>query len=156
MKLRLAEFTEEHAREICDWKYDGEYSVYNYPKWEKVTIDKWAVAIEEKRKSEFAAVIDDCSHLCGYIRLVNKNEYILIGIGLKPSLCGRGLGNTLMELVKTQCRKLYPNKNIVLEVRSFNERAIRCYKRAGFKITDTYIKDTPIGTGEFFRMEFIY
>lgn len=156
MKLRLIDFKETHAKEICGWKYEGEYSIYNYPKWDKISSDKWGITIEEKRKSEFNAVIDDNNYLCGYIRLLNKDEYIFIGIGLKPSLCGHGLGNSLMELVKQQCKKIYPGKKIVLEVRSFNKRAIKCYKRAGFKIDGAYKKDTPLGYSEFVRMEFAY
>lgn len=156
MKLRLGDFTETHAKEICDWKYYGEYSIYNYPEWNRISNEKWGITIEEKRKSEFSAVVDDYDCFCGYIRLVDKNDYILIGIGLKLSLCGQGLGNTLMEIVKQQCKKVYPGKKVILEVRSFNERAIKCYKRAGFKVEDTYKKDTPLGYSEFVRMEFNY
>lgn len=154
MKLELVELTESYAKEICDWKYDGEYAIYNYPTWDKVFNAKWAITIEVKRKKEFFAIVDDCNNLCGYIRLQDKNEYVLIGIGLKPSLCGQGLGSTLMELLKQQCQELYPSRKITLEVRSFNGRAIECYKRAGFKMKETYKKDTPIGYGEFIRMEF--
>lgn len=154
MELKLVEFSELYAKEVFDWKYDDEYSVYNYPEWNKALNEKWAITIEDKRKKEFFAVVDDYYNLCGYMRLQNKSEYILIGIGLKPSLCGQGLGSNLMELLIQKCRKLYPNKKIVLEVRSFNERAIKCYKRVGFKIKKTYKKDTPIGYGQFIRMEF--
>jgi len=154
MNLRLAGLTELYAKEVCDWKYDDIYSIYNYPGWDKVSNEKWGITIEEKRKSEFNAVIDDCNCLCGYIRLLDKNECVFIGIGLKPSLCGQGLGKVLMEIVKEQCKKIYTDKKIDLEVRSFNERAIKCYKSAGFNVVDTYRKDTPLGYGEFVRMEF--
>lgn len=154
MKLRLKDLTETDAKEICSWKYDGQYSIYNYPEWDKISIDKWAITLEEKRSNEFNAVVDDYSNLCGYIRIVNKDEYVLIGIGLKPSLCGQGLGSAVMKTLKQQCSMMYPDKKIVLEVRSFNERAIRCYKKAGFKVVGTYKKDTPIGHGEFIRMEY--
>ncbi|NSB13446.1 GNAT family N-acetyltransferase [Clostridium beijerinckii] len=155
MRLILEELTELYAKEICNWKYDGEYSIYNYPSWTKVLDDKWAITIEEKRKKEFFAVIDEEYKLCGYIRLQEKNECILVGVGLKPYLCGQRLGDTLMEIVKQQCANLYPSKIVALEVRSFNERAIKCYKRAGFIVKEIYKKDTPIGYGEFIRMEFI-
>ena len=51
MKLKLENFTEEHEKEVCDWKYDGEYAVYNYLSWDKVSNDNWAIAVEEKRKA---------------------------------------------------------------------------------------------------------
>lgn len=108
-----------------------------------------------KKEKGIFAVIDEEYKLCGYIRLQEKNECIIVGVGLKPSLCGQRLGDTLMEIVKQQCANLYPSKIIALEVRSFNERAIKCYKRAGFIVKEIYEKDTLIGYGEFIRMEFI-
>lgn len=156
MNLGLDNLTETYAKEICSWKHYDEYSIYNYQEWDKILNEKWGITVEEKRKNEFKALVDDYNNLCGYIRLVNKNEYISIGIGLKPSLCGQGLGNLLMEIVKQQCKKKYPNMKIVLEVRSFNKRAIKCYKKAGFKIVDVSKKDTPLGHGEFVKMEFTY
>ena len=59
-----------------------------------------------------------------------------------------------MELLKSECKKRYSNKRIALEVRSFNKRAIKCYEKAGFKITDVYKKDTLMGSDEFIRMEY--
>ena len=156
MRLKLENFTEAYAKEICNWKYDGEYSIYNYPSWNKVFSDNWAITIDEKRKKEFYALVDEYHNLCAYIRLQDKSEYVLIGVGVKPSLCGQGLGNKLMEMAKQQCNKLYPNKTIVLEVRSFNERAIKCYKKAGFIVKEIYEKDSAIGYSEFIRMEFSY
>ena len=38
--------------------------------------------------------------------------------------------------------------------RSFNKRAIKCYERSGFEITDVYQKDTLIGSDEFIKMEY--
>lgn len=67
MRLILEEFTELYAKEICNWKYDGEYSSAN----------------------------------------------------------------------------LYPSKIIALEVRYFNERAIKCYKRAGV-VLNKYMEKIPL------------
>lgn len=72
MKLKLVELTESYAKEICDWNYDAEYSIYNYPAWNKIVNEKWGITIEEKRKKEFFAVVDDYNNLCGYIRLQDK------------------------------------------------------------------------------------
>ena len=156
MELRLEDFTEIRAKEICGWKYNDEYSIYNYPEWDKILNEKWCITVEDKRKNEFNAVVDNCSNLCGYIRLVDNNGGVQIGIGLKPSLFGYGLGNTIMEIVKQQCKKKYASKRMILEVRSFNDRAIKCYKKAGFNIVDIYKNDSPMGRGAFVKMEFIY
>jgi ribosomal protein S18 acetylase RimI-like enzyme len=156
LSLRIEEFTEQHSKEICDWKYDGEYSIYNLPAWDKVCNDNWAITVEEKRKKEFYAIVDDYNNLCAYLRLQNKIQYVVFGIGLKPSLCGQGLGNTLMEIAKQQCATQYPNRRIALEVRSFNKRAIECYKKAAFTVKEIYKKETPLGSDEFVRMKYSY
>ena len=43
---------------------------------------------------------------------------------------------------------------VVLEVRIFNKRAIRCYESIGFKIKNNYIRDTFTGDVEFYYMEY--
>lgn len=156
MNLKLCSLTENHVREICNWKYEGEYSVYNLPTYDKVVTQKWGIAIEEKREKQFAAVRSQNGDLYGYIRFIENENYVLVGLGLKPSLCGQGLGSALMELIKKESNRRYGNIIIVLEVRSFNQRAIKCYQRAGFKIIDRYSKDTLAGHDEFIKMEFRY
>jgi ribosomal protein S18 acetylase RimI-like enzyme len=154
MSFILSEFTELHAKDVCTWKYDNEYAIYNMPSWEDVCLNKWAFSINDKRKQEFHALVDESSNLIAYIRVQDKDIYILIGLGLKPELCSQGLGKQLMDITRTLCSRHYPNKKLCLEVRSFNQRAIRCYKSAGFIQTDTYIKETPLGKTEFIRMEY--
>ena len=48
--LHQTKLTEKYAKEISAWKYDDEYSVYNYPDWNKISAQKWAITIAEKRK----------------------------------------------------------------------------------------------------------
>lgn len=153
MELMLSELTLKDALEICSWKYEGEYSIYNYPKWDIVESQKWAIAVNEKRKSQFLSVVDENSKLCGYIRFIENNDNVVVGLGLNPSFCGQGLGYKLMNLIKKENKKRY-NKDIILEVRDFNKRAIKLYKNSGFEIIDTYEKDTLIGKSKFLKMKF--
>ena len=153
MNLKLKELNQEDVKEICNWKYENEYAIYNFPDWSIIISQNWAISIESKRENEFVAIINELDNLCGYIRFIKKDDCILVGIGLNPLLCGQGLGNNIMDLLKAECKNRYGNQKISLEVRSFNKRAIKCYKKAGFKITDTYSKDTYIGYDEFIRMD---
>lgn len=153
MNFILESLTENYAKQICNWKYDGIYSIYNFPDWNTIISQNWGITVELKRQNEFVAVINEFGDLCGYARFINNNDYILIGLGLKPSLCGKGSGNSFMELLKNESKRRYGSKKIVLEVRSFNKRAIKCYEKAGFRIVDTYSKDTLVGHDEFFKMD---
>ena len=156
MNLSLDYMNEDHAKQICKWKYDGDYSIYNYPEWDIIVREKWAITIEQKRQNEFIALVNEFNDLCGFIRLINNSDCVFVGLGLKPSLCGHGLGINMMDLLKNECNKRFGDKKISLEVRPFNERALKCYKKAGFKVVDIYDKDTPIGHDIFILMEFSY
>ncbi len=67
---------------------------------------------------------------------------------------GKALEIMFKKLLKNECKKRYSSEKIVLEVRSFNKRAIKCYEKAGFEITNVYQKDTLIDSGEFVKMEY--
>lgn len=155
-ELKLERLTEEQAKEICDWEYEGDYAVYNYPSWNIVKKCSWGISDETKRVKEFMSLKGENDTLFGYIRMMENDEYVIIGIGLKPICCGKGLGSTAMELLKKECFNRYKDKKIILQVRSFNTRAIKCYEKSGFKRIDILIGNTPTGKDEFIKMEYIW
>ena len=144
---------ENYAKEICSWKYKGDYAVYNFPDWDVVVANGWGLAIKESRESNLLAVLSD-NLLIAYGRLTLNDGKAFIGVGIEPSLCGKGIGKDVMSLLITECNKRFPNSPVVLEVRSFNERAIKCYRNIGFAIKDKYIKNTFVGDSEFYYMEY--
>ncbi|MDD6215160.1 MAG: hypothetical protein PUB28_00160 [Roseburia sp.] len=46
-------FEEADAKELCDWKYQGEYAVYNYPGWEECLDKGIGFTDENIRKRNF-------------------------------------------------------------------------------------------------------
>ncbi len=51
---------------------------------------------------------------------------------LIPEMRGRGLGQRLMTLLEDYARENMEAKRLVLRVRSFNDRAVACYRKSGF------------------------
>ena len=149
----LAILNEDYAKEICTWKYDEEYSVYNLSDWDVVVENGWDLAIKEKRESDFVAILSD-DELIAYGRLTAIQDKAFIGIGLKPFLCSKGIGGNVMNLLIEECRNRFPDCLIALEVRIFNRRAVRCYENIGFEIKRKYSKDTLTGNAEFYLMEY--
>lgn len=145
--------SEDYAREICGWKYEGEYSVYNFFDWDKLVENDWDFAIKEKREADFIAILSG-EELIAFGRVSENSGKALLGVGLKPDWCGKGFGSAVMEILIEEARKRLPSRIIALEVRSFNTRAICCYQKAGFEVKDKYRKDTAIGEDEFVYMEF--
>lgn len=79
-----------------------------------------------------------------------------MGIGVKPEYCGVGIGKQIIKMALDECSKRYENKPIILEVRSWNKRAIKCYESQGFKIVKIKKQETYAGFGEFFVMKYEY
>jgi len=147
--------TEDQAKEICRWRYEEEYAIYNFSDWNVVVESKWNLSIKDKRESEFISVLID-NELVAYGRISTKENKVFIGIGLKPQCCGKGLGKDIMNLLVMEGKRRFPNYVIALEVRSFNKRAVNCYKSEGFEIKEKYIKKTFNGDiDEFYYMEYV-
>ena len=141
--------SEQDAKEICSWKYPNEYSVYNMGTWERVIQENWAIANEEKRQEQFRSVYEN-NKLIGYFRFRDIDGIINIGLGMKPELCGQGKGKQFLQcILSTEELK---NKNIELEVRNFNARAIKSYENVGFKKIKEIEKETLQGKDLFIIM----
>lgn len=83
------------------------------------------------------------------------DDNVFLGVGMKPTTCGNGLGSSVMvELIKL-AESRYPNKEIFVEVRSFNARAKKCYESIGFETVKTYWKDTLFGGDDFYLMKYV-
>ena len=95
----------------------------------------------------------DGGTLVGFINLLEEETAVFFGIGVAPAHFGRGYGQQLAKAACALSAKLYPEKPLYLEVRTWNVRAVRCYEKAGFRITGTPIHQaTSIGDGVFYHM----
>ncbi len=148
----LSEFTEERAKAVCGWKYENEYSVYNFPAWERIQELHFDITDAEVRKNQYCAVVDETGTLCGYFLFRPNQNAVMLGLGVHPAYCGKGYGAELMKLILEEFRSRYPGRELELEVRGFNQRAIRCYSHAGFQKISEYFKETPIGADTYLRM----
>ena len=60
--------------------------------------------------------------------------YADLGIAMDPAWTGRGLGTSLLRLTLAEAARLGLTR-IELDVASYNERAMRAYRKAGFRET---------------------
>ncbi|AZN43517.1 GNAT family N-acetyltransferase [Paenibacillus albus] len=98
------------------------------------------------RDQQYRAVVSDAGEMVGFAQFFPLLGVTRLGLGLRPELCGRGLGLALVRAIVAEAERQAPEGEIDLEVHIWNERAIRTYERAGFVITDTYAKTTAAGT----------
>ena len=141
--------TEEEKILITEWKFEGEYSVYNAEPYEEQKKKGFGFA---NPQNHFYSFYDE-KKLIGFINLYEEETEVFFGIGVKPEECGKGYGSQMTETACKISRGLFPGKPLYLEVRTWNQRAVRCYEKAGFHIVGEPIRQTTsAGEGVFYHM----
>lgn len=153
--LKLEPLTEEGAKETCKWQYNPPYEVYSSWSWEKMLKENEPMTDSELREKDYLGLYDEEKNILGFVVFSNPKKGVTrLGLGLKPELCGIGLGERFVELIIEESKLRNPSNIIDLEVLSWNKRAYKVYENVGFKKVDTYKRQTPTGESEFNRMEY--
>lgn len=160
---QMREMTLFYANEIANWKYADEYSLYSFRQDEE-TMDElmsgqYFACVKSKctdassvhRESvrgglELFSGQSGKEELAGYFCFgkaaqipvkeaeIYQDSFMDIGLGLRPDLCGRGLGEGFMRAGIAYANAVFHPPCLRLTVACFNKRAIRLYQRTGFKI----------------------
>ena len=134
---------EQEKQEICNWKYEDEYAIYNLPPLHQLKEKHQGICNPDTEGNYYAFYDDDI--FIGYVNLVERNNKFSLGISIKPQLCGQGYGQQIINIACETANRLCPGKPVGLQVRSWNKRAINCYKKSGFHIVGKeYELTTPI------------
>lgn len=143
----------KYAKQISKWNYEGEYIDYNLPSYDEMKSKKYGMTNKEKFNNYIVYYINN--EVIAYVNMKDmNNKKLYIGIGLKPSFCGKGLGNYFLHDSLKEMDERFPNYIKYLEVRSWNQRAIKAYEKVGFRITNNVIKKDRLGNDiEFIEME---
>ncbi|MGN1143175.1 MAG: GNAT family N-acetyltransferase [Anaerovoracaceae bacterium] len=143
---RIISMRTEDARMIAEWKYPGIYSIYS--------MQNDPETIAELMNGEYYACMDEERRLMGYFcagqsaRIPAQRPYIDlhsesafqwidIGLGMRPELCGKGIGGGFMSAGMDYIRGQNPGCRLRLVVACFNRRAIALYEKMGFHIRET-------------------
>lgn len=152
MTYNFSVMTQEQAENIAfNWHYEGEYSFYD------MEADKEDLADflnpEERGNSTFAVTKEN--ELVAFFSLSKVADRTFeIGLGMRPDLTGKGNGVDFLKAVIRFIQSEFPTEKVTLSVATFNERAIRLYRKIGFKDVETYMQDTNDSTFEFLKMEY--
>ena len=143
----------EAAKQICSWRYKPPYDVYDYLTYEAALNEQ--VAITKIENADNYICFWNNRTLVAYTSIISKEHKIYMGIGIAPQFCGQGMGETFLNQTILECKRRYSGKEIWVQARSWNERAIKCYLKSGFveKYRDTII-DRFNKTAEFIFMQY--
>ncbi len=173
MNLRFTPMTEADARDILAWRYEGQYATYNSPDpalgadfdalAELLDTRSPHFAVREQEQADappigFFAYGSACevggagTEGLDTPYLLRPDGSLTIGLGLRPDLTSQHRGLALVEDGLAFARERYQPSLFRLYVFSWNERALRVYKRAGFSSVGVTRITPPEGERVFIEM----
>ena len=144
-KYSIQKMNIAHAKQIATWKYKDEYKFYSSENT-KESMDEmmdgtyYSVCNKDELVGFICfgrnATIEEGNEIQAY----NNETYTDFGLGMKPDLCGKGLGLEFVTNSMRFAKKYLGIRKLRLTVASFNKRAIKVYQRAGFKEICSFIR----------------
>jgi [ribosomal protein S18]-alanine N-acetyltransferase len=127
--VNVQPLSERQAEEIATWRYEFPYEWYDTAS-DPRRIELFA---NPRRRDGLRAVVEDDGALVGFFNFVREGDEVRIGLGMRPDLTGRGLAQPFIEAGLEYARAQWEPLRFRLWVARWNERALRAYRRAGFR-----------------------
>lgn len=146
LHFTIAEMTEDFARCIAAWQYPPPYDIYNFSNDD-------CEREELQNGLHFAVLCEDFGAApCGFLaigwsaqiqdsalrEIYDDESYTDIAFGLRPELCGQGIGASFVNAAIAFVRSLFEEEGIRLTVAADNKRACRLYETLGFRETHAF------------------
>ena len=133
----IKEMTESFAKEISGWTYPAPYEIYSLKptdeEIEQLMNGLHVAVVEGEELIGFVAFGWSAQVVCDESEEMYEDEsYTDIAFGLRPDLCDRGRGLSLVKCGIDFVKDIFSEDGVRLTVRSDNLRAIKVYERAGF------------------------
>jgi ribosomal-protein-alanine N-acetyltransferase len=141
--MKVVALTDEHAAAISDWQYEFPYE------WYDTSNDPRRVELfaHPAKRETLRAVVGDDGELVGFFNFVREDDEVRIGLGMRPDLTGRGLAQPFILAGLNYASLEWRPRRFRLWVARWNERALRAYRRAGFR------EVKPLESSRFVEME---
>ena len=147
MRFRIDPMEQAEAEEVATWRYPADYAFDNAD----ADADDLAELLDgERRAQRYFTVRDEQASLVGFFQFKRPDmDTVEVGLGLRPDLTGRGLGETLVRAGLAFARRRYRPKQFRLAVAAFDRRAIPVYERCGLVEVRRYVHQTNGGEWPF-------
>jgi ribosomal-protein-alanine N-acetyltransferase len=149
MEFAIRPMMAADAQQIARWHYDGEYAFYDMANDPE---DLAELMDPRSWENAYYAVADGEGDLVGFFCFSSEGNTVEIGLGLRPDLTGKGLGQDFLKAGLRFAAEHLSARSFRLSVATFNQRAIRLYTRAGFRPSRVYTNRTNGGEFEFLEM----
>src|SRR5215831_16970424 len=139
MPFLVRSFTRRDLQTIRTWRYPPPYACYN---GKRLTFDARLFFLFRRFFNsppyEYVAVENEQGDLVGFFQFVlrpgSPAGTITVGLGMRPDLTGQGQGLAFVKAGLAFGQQRYTPTAFRLLVLTWNQRAIKVYLRAGFRI----------------------
>lgn len=144
MPYFFSPLTETEAREICSWRYEGSYAIYNIPSDELEESVQWML----EPAHHYHAIRDRHKMLIGFCSFgpdgqVPGGHYepdaLDIGAGMQPHLTGQGRGADFLQAILTFGYQTFGYQPFRATIAAWNQRALRMATQAGFQYKSDFV-----------------
>lgn len=137
--FKFKKLTQNKAMIIADeWYYDDLYSCYNL-KDRKEDYAEFTNEDIRNLSDYFEAELNDC--FVGFFAVTKMDKILELSLGLKPSMCSKKLGTIFINDIIAYIKENYNYEVLFVCVESFNERALKVYRKCGFKYYDKTVDE---------------
>lgn len=138
MQFTFKKTNYQDALKIASWQYPAPYQAYspgNSPLVVVRLVDGCYYSVFARGQLVGFFCYGEASRLkTGQLHpLYQKPNYLDLGLGMRPKLCGRGWGIYFVRAGLTYAQKEFSARKFRLTVASDNKRAAAVYARLGFK-----------------------
>lgn len=154
MSYQFKLMSQEEAEHIAyHWHYEGDYAFYDMEADEEDLRE--FLDPEERGESKFT--VKNGQEIVGFLSFHQTGDQTIdIGLGMRPDLTDKGKGLEFLEAGVEFAHATYGPEQITLSVATFNQRAIKVYKRFGFEEVETFMQETNGSRFEFLKMSYSY
>lgn len=144
--LHIVDMSPIGASGIMQWRYDGIYSFYSHIGQDPDTFMDGThyMCMDDRNLIGYFCFGED-ARIPTAEENVYEDGFMDVGLGLRPDLCGKGLGIVFLKLGLDYARECLGCRDFRLSVAAFNERAIKVYRKAGFcinrEVTNSYFRN---------------
>lgn len=129
--------TEEYAKQISHWTYEGEYSIYSFQPDEETLAELldgsyFACTFGQELVGYFCfGASATIPTIPGSVSLP-QGDFLDFGLGMRPDLCGQGRGKEFMQAGLLFGKQKFHAASYRLAVAAWNKRAQHLYQKMGF------------------------
>ena len=149
MKFTFNKMKREDAHQIASWHYAAPYDFYD---WDRDAEDLAELLDPQSWQESYYSIFNGENELAGFFVFKPDGQTVEVGLGLRPDLTGKGLGQEFLNAGLTFGQEHFSVGTWSLNVATFNKRAIRLYEHAGFTPLNTFMHYTNGGEYEFLWM----